>query len=582
MGLNRIEKLAEYKSVIFIDFFDTVMFRQIHSHQLIGQWENALKRKYTQLIKVDLCKLRRIVINEIGKDECAISYDVLLERLYLKLISEIDFSVTFKEFKKISYKIDYSLDMATQYPNRAIVKILKRLKSSGKKIYIVTDYYLPGKCYENYLRPYRLQNLYDGIFCSSDYQKTKIDGDLYDEVLSSLGVAADEVLMIGDSKKSDFENAIKTGITAYRYFPFLHKIKTNIRKKLKYSYSRHISKAVFNNCYRNTLFGEYALNLYYFSKKLHQEINSLNMKDVYFLARGGYFLKKCFDGYNELQPIDQNIDSVYLKNSRKVNRLATQNDIDRELLNKYLIEHVKNDEICVVDEGWYCTSQIIIEKLSGIRIHGFYIGIMGRNSEDCKYDRKGILFDIDENGVRSPLFGVFRTNCTFYEQLLSAPHGSTKKYCDHGDTVDVLEEWKEIEKYNYYKNIEPMQNIIADFCLGLQSWDTNISLYELAKFVMKTLLFGSNERLNLLKQVNDAWYDNANDTREKNFGKISNIRISFLELIVRPENYLRYFCKIKDLTLKHRVMKVIYFILGPLIYIYCRLGILKYKGTLEC
>ena len=181
--MNRIEKLAEHKSVIFVDFFDTVMFRQIHSHQLMGQWENVLKRKYTQLIKVDLCKLRRIVINEISKDECAISYDVLLEKLYLKLISEIDFSVTFKEFKKISYKIDYSLDMATQYPNRAIVKILKRLKSSGKKIYIVTDYYLPGKCYENYLRPYRLQNLYDGIFCSSDYQKTKIDGDLYDEVL---------------------------------------------------------------------------------------------------------------------------------------------------------------------------------------------------------------------------------------------------------------------------------------------------------------------------------------------------------------------------------------------------------------
>ena len=61
--------------------------------------------------------------------------------------------VDLEEFERVSYQIDYSLDMATQYPNKEILDTLRHLRHLGKKIYLVTDYYLPGKCYTSYLRP---------------------------------------------------------------------------------------------------------------------------------------------------------------------------------------------------------------------------------------------------------------------------------------------------------------------------------------------------------------------------------------------------------------------------------------------
>ena len=89
-----------------------------------------------------------------GGDECAIEYHDLLASIYKML--GINGKIDFEEFERVSYQIDYSLDMATQYPNKEILDTLRHLRYLGKKIYLVTDYYLPGKCYTSYLRPYGL------------------------------------------------------------------------------------------------------------------------------------------------------------------------------------------------------------------------------------------------------------------------------------------------------------------------------------------------------------------------------------------------------------------------------------------
>lgn len=45
------------------------------------------------------------------------------------------------------------------------------------------------------------------------------------------------MIMIGDSKESDYENALKHGIDAIRYFPLFHKVKTNIRLRDGYRFA---------------------------------------------------------------------------------------------------------------------------------------------------------------------------------------------------------------------------------------------------------------------------------------------------------------------------------------------------------
>ena len=457
------------KSVILVDFFDTVMFRHIHSHCLMGKWAKALTRKYPEIDEKKLVEYRNEGIKMGGGgDECAIEYHDLLVSIYEML--EIKGKINFGEFERVSYQIDYSLDMATQYPNKEILDTLKHLRRLGKKIYLVTDYYLPGKCYTSYLRPYGFENFFDDIFCSPDYKKTKYSGDFYDEVIKRLTTESSCMCMIGDSENSDVANAEKRGISAYHYFPILHKIRTNIRKRMAYSYETYVFKNIFKTAFNEggETFGDYALNLFYFTRKLDENVKENKIVNVGFLARGGYFLKECLERYEEIL-IPITVNTYYVKNSRKVNQMAEKSKNDEFLLKKYLNQFADENYLCLVDEGWYCSSQIFMQKKLGFDIDGYYIGVMGRKSEDEDCRRKGILFDIDGN-AQSPLFGVFRTNCTFYEQILSAPHGSTIAYKEVNGKIYAVEKWQEKEKENYEERINKIQNVILDYLTGIASW----------------------------------------------------------------------------------------------------------------
>lgn len=295
------------------------------------------------------------------------------------------------------------------------------------------------------------------------------------------------------------------------------------------------------------------------------------------MARGGYFLKKCFDRYEEVTDIKP-IKSQYIMNSRKVNVLASRNEYDRKLLKKYLEQFVENNYICVVDEGWYCSSQIMVQKTYGYNIEGYYLGIMGRKENDS-FRGKGILFDIDESGKTTPLYGVFRTNCTFYEQLLSAPHGSTVLYKDTELGVIPITEWNTIEKSIYENKIVIMQDIILDYFTGISLWEGELTKYELSKYVLHSLLFAKISRIKLENQILEGWYDNLQDTSVKKFMEIKNVKVG-LDIIYKPENYLRYFCKLKNLKTRYPIFRVVYPMLGIGIYTYCKLSILlKYRNV---
>lgn len=576
MFYNNIKKKCANKTHILVDFFDTVMFREVHSFQLMEQWENALKVKFPELIDLNLTSIRKNVINDLGKEECAISYRVLLKNIFDQIETP---SFNFDEFYDISLQIDKYIDMATQYPNKEIVNIIKELRKDGKLVILVTDYYLPAEVYNDYLSFFDLTSLFDKIVCSSDLQLTKSSGELYEYVITQFG-SPKNMIMIGDSKESDYINALKHGIDAIRYFPFFHKVKTNIRLRNGYRFGKHAAKSIYRKCYSDTLFAEYGINLFYFSMNLHKEAKLDNAKSLAFLSRGGYLLKNCFEQYQNLAvPEDSKINAIYVKNSRRVNRDAENNSERAELLRRYLEQNGISSPAYVVDEGWYCTSQITFHKLFGWNVYGYYIGVMENKPIDGICKRRGILFEMNEHGDPSPMYGVFRTNCTFYEELLGAPHGSAKKYFDQNGYVEVEEKWEDIEREFYYKRIKELQKKVMDVNGSLICWDVSLSKYELSKYVIHTLLFASQERIAILKEFNDSWFDNVNDTQEKQFGDIRKLRIDALDLIIHPENYLRYLCKVKELQINYKSIRILYPIIGRLISWYCRLFLMiRYRN----
>ena len=151
--------------------------------------------------------------------------------------------------------------------------MLRKMKEQGKKIFLVSDFYLPQSVYCDFLINLQSQDLFDEIYVSESYNRTKAHGDLYDYILKENGINPDGVVMIGDSKHADIKQAREHGLHAIWYFPLRHKLWTNFSRLTKRNFASHSLKSKFNKLYHHTTFAEYAAPLYYFTNKLSREMS---------------------------------------------------------------------------------------------------------------------------------------------------------------------------------------------------------------------------------------------------------------------------------------------------------------------
>lgn len=88
----------------------------------------------------------------------------------------------------------------------------------------------------------------------------------------------------------------------------------------------------------------------------------MHAEELNFLSRGGFFLHKLFEIYQQLAiPEEQQLKATYFLNSRKVTYKARDayenkpeaNPDDYNLLKEYLTPHCHNNRFFIVDEGWY-------------------------------------------------------------------------------------------------------------------------------------------------------------------------------------------------------------------------------------
>ena len=562
---GKLNYKSKNSKVIFVDYFDTLVFRNVHSFQMIDIWKSKINEIYD--FDEDISFLRRECIKNSEKNEFIINYFDLMGKIYDKI--NFKKAVNKNDFISTCYNIELYADLITQYPNKKIVKWLRNQKNKGKKIYLVSDFYLPKKAYMIFLEHFELLDIFDDIFCSVDMEATKLNGNIYEKIINKLEIDPSSVLMIGDSKISDCINAKKYKLNCYRYFPFIHKIKTNYKRLTNYNLKSKIPSFIFKQNYKNEYFGEYCLNFWYFMEKLALELKKNNIKKVFFLSRGGYLLKILFDEYCKFFPEYNEIETIYLKNSRKVNKLALANEEDKKLLIDFFIQNGYKENCAFVDEGWNASSQIDFSNIFKQNTTGYYLGMLSKKEADYECFRKGILFDIDSNNNKSFLYGIFRTNCTFYEQICTEPKGSVVKYIRHKDFVTYLEKENELEMNIYNKYTKKIQQKIIENFKGICCFNIKLSKFQLAKYVLKDQIIASKEKIKILKDYDKSYYDNLESTSNKFFADVKHIKVNFLKLLFFPEDYMRYICKLKILFAKNSITLVIYKYISYLIYFYC-------------
>lgn len=556
------------KKAIFVDYFDTLVFRRVNSYDVGLRWAYVLKNKYPELERFSVQEImdyRKSVTYKLKDEYEEIPYNILLEDIYKHYHINDDLD----SFINNSFEIELSIENGVQYLNKKLYKFLLKEKKKGKKIYLISDFYLSKEAYKCFFRHLKIDDLFDDIFISVDVNKTKRrqdNGLLYQYALKKLKLNPSEVVMIGDNKYSDYEVPIKLGIEAIFY---KRVIKTKKRDYL--SYSNKIIKYK-DKEWKKSLYLEYSYFFFVFIDRLYNKAISDGVKKLVFLSREGLALKKMFDIYqNILVSKDNSIETYYIYNSRKLNAMVKEEIKEKGY--SYYLDYLKdfydNGYLNMVDAGWNNSAQESIGKYANVKTRGYYIGTFSKKKLNYECDRLGLIYDIKEDGSVSDYYWSLRTNFTLIEQLLAANHGSVINY----DNKKFSFEWPTKEEEYYNKYICNLQKDILSFFAQLCVWNNdkirNISNKELARRNVRTGLFASNERINFLIDSDNSYYDNfSNNTFN---GKFLGNKASFKDKIFHLEKRLSIYVKKQRRMKQTKLNKVKYFIFSIGLYSYLRL-----------
>ena len=105
-------------------------------------------------------------------------------------------------------------ELAACAVNKLVLDAVQTLKEQGKKLYYISDMYLPQAQIDAMLRRCGYP-CFDGGFVSCTYGVQKRSGRLFKRFLQETGLTAKQLLFIGDSWRADVAGAALAGITAW-------------------------------------------------------------------------------------------------------------------------------------------------------------------------------------------------------------------------------------------------------------------------------------------------------------------------------------------------------------------------------
>lgn len=455
-SIEKIKNTIQDKNIqtICIDYFDTVVYRDTHEANMRRFWARHLSdtlMKRALYISAETLYTYRLQAESKAKKIFGYgheaTYKSVIKLLYLFLDSPE--RVQLDDLYSESLRCEVEIELEHQIVDAEMVKFLKEEKEKGKHLLLVSDFYLPQSAFEDFLRAHSLEDIFEQIFVSSDLDKRKSDGSLYDLVLKAIGTGQG-VLMIGDSQNSDYQEPIRKGMMA------IHRPATsNNEKYTKESVLIKIKGIIEKNTHP---FSNYSLVLYLFLEKLYYEITLHTETDVYFLSREGQYLKELFDWYLDKKK-DDSVKTHYFCVSRYALSSVINDSDERDGFWKYLNSigiTSRTGKVVIVDVGWKGTMQDMLHTiLPNTLFLGYYIGTTEFALVENNSIKKGLVFSYYPH--KSYAYDCMNYNSFLQEQLLSANHGSVVGYSDKGiPRFEINESIKDV-----YEALQPFRNEVA-------------------------------------------------------------------------------------------------------------------------
>ncbi|AOJ30642.1 rhamnan synthesis F family protein [Burkholderia metallica] len=314
--------------VVAFDIFDTLLTRPLLDADYVKCLLDA------EYVRNGIAGFRELRVQAEGRAREIKGTDVDIHDIYAQLAVEQR-----GERKFLTPHREIELEIQSVRPRREVATLLKFAAQKGKRVILASDMFLTRPVIEEMLKRCGIDG-WDHLYLSSEVGVRKDSGKLYEHILAQERITPNQMVMIGDNERSDFQIPADMGIRA------LHIVKpTNMMRAMprltdlvpnaetapaadQFLFgtlaSENFGPISYPDFSADDMFGANARAVGYsllgpvvvaFSEWLRDKVRDNELDRLYFLAREGKFLKQVFDCWQEGQ--ENAVRSEYLLISRR-------------------------------------------------------------------------------------------------------------------------------------------------------------------------------------------------------------------------------------------------------------------------
>lgn len=187
--------------VVAFDIFDTLLTRPFLDADYV---KSLLDRKYE---KAGFAGFHAARASHEGVARNAKNHDVDIHEIYEALIAATGRDDLLRK------EMEIELEIATVRPRGAVVALFDRVRRQGKRVVLASDMFLPRTVIETMLDKCGIGG-WDHFYLSCEIGVRKDSSHLYQHILAQENVSPDQILMIGDNERSDFQIPVDMGLRA--------------------------------------------------------------------------------------------------------------------------------------------------------------------------------------------------------------------------------------------------------------------------------------------------------------------------------------------------------------------------------
>ncbi len=311
-------EIAPLVDVVTFDLFDTLLIRRIHDPDLIKLPVARYVAKMASKMGLSWTKMQvqelRDTIEARHRQETGKSFDdheACYPRYMQEMLTEIfpsDADIDTLYQKVVEYEIKMENSMLV--PRGELVDWLRELRKQKKRIYIVSDIYLPAIYLKQLVKHAGFLDLVDDVISSADTFLAKASGNGFPLLQEKYSLDPKRWLHVGDNPISDGLRPLEFGIKALvLHDSEEHRRKSIIRRMVNYSAGRPFWRGralqqlmlplEYENVKRDPLYVEgYSFLgpiLGSFIQSVAAKCKEKRISKIFFLSREGWTFKKYWE-----------------------------------------------------------------------------------------------------------------------------------------------------------------------------------------------------------------------------------------------------------------------------------------------